>query len=173
MPPRPSPHRGGGHHHGGRGFGGPGPRILAPGPGGPGRGWWPCGPGPGVCCWGIGALFWCCWTPPAPPPQVVVVEHHYTAAPEQQQQYAETQPLLATAAASTVKTGLRELYANEYRKGDSEVRYHLTIPNDSKPGETITALLGGRSFTVTLPDYVRRDETVVVVAPGASSYGDA
>ena len=175
MPPRPSPHRGGGHHHGGRGFGGPGPRVLAPA-GGPGpRGWWPCGPGPGVCCWGIGALFWCCWTPPPPPPQVVVVEHHHSAAPEQQ--YTEAQPLLSATysapTASTVKTGNRELYANEYRKGDSEVRYSLRIPNDSNPGETIATLLGGRQFTVTVPDYVRRDEMVVVIAPGASSYGDA
>jgi len=102
------------------------------------------------------------------------VEHHHSAAPEQQ--YTEAQPLLSatySAPTSTVKTGNRELYANEYRKGDSEVRYSLRIPNDSNPGETITTLLGGRQFTVTVPDYVRRDEMVVVIAPGASSYGDA
>jgi len=53
------------------------------------------------------------------------------------------------------------------------VRYHLNIPNDANPGQTIRVSLGGREFSVIIPDYVKRGETVILLAPGVVSYGDA
>ena len=74
-------------------------------------------------------------------------------------------------------SGLRELYANEYREGDAQVRYTLTIPSDVSPPQTLTVSLGSREFRVDVPDYVARSETVVVIAPAAVSathaYGEA
>lgn len=80
----------------------------------------------------------------------------------------------ATPPRQQAKTGLRELFANEYREGDAVVRYHLRIPLDCVPGsQTLTVMLGGREFHVDVPDYIAREETVVVIAPAVVSYGEA
>jgi len=169
MPPRG--HGGGrGHHH----TPGGGPRGVRGGFGG-GGGWgWgggPCSPGERFCCGSLGALFWCCLTPPPPPPPTVTVVHEHSYSP------VSTDPPAAAPAGAVpvaVKTGLRELYANEYREGDTAVRYHLRIPADCVPGaQTLKVELGGRQFSLDIPDYCKREETVVVIAPAIVNYGDA
>jgi len=172
MPPRHAAHGRGGHGHtpgGGPRFGGP---RGGPGPGW-GWGWGPCGPGERVC-FGIGALFWCCFSPPPPPPTTVIVQQTYSPVPVAEESAYMNTSSPATATPLPPTSGLRELYAKEFREGDAIVRYHLRIPSDYKPGgQSLTVNLGGREFHVDVPDYCKREETVVVIAPAIVNYGDA
>lgn len=60
---------------------------------------------------------------------------------------------------------VREILVQEFRSGDSPLLFHLSIPNDAKPDQIIKVDLGGREFSVKIPDYVRPGEKVIVVAP--------
>lgn len=92
------------------------------------------------------------------------------AASYQNQTYEiEREPLLSPPSSSKPASGMREIYAKEYREGDSQVRFALSIPSDVNPPQTLTVSLGGREFHVDVPDYVARNETVVVIAPAAVS----
>ena len=59
----------------------------------------------------------------------------------------------------------REVRALEYREGDAAVRYYLTIPPDIQYDQPIQVDLGGRVMTVRIPDYIRKGEKIIVVAP--------
>lgn len=167
MPPRA--HHG--HRHtpgGGRGFG------RGPGPGPGGWTFWggPCAPGERVC-FGIGALFWCCFTPPPSPPTVVIHEQN-TYYPVPHSPIVDN-PITDDAyhsSSAKVPGGLREVYAMEFRHGDMTVRYHFTLPPESMPGQKLKINLGGREFHINVPDYLCRGETIVVIAPAAVTYGE-
>lgn len=97
-----------------------------------------------LCC------FWCCAPPPPPGPgqQTVVV---------------------IDGSGSTGRANYREIKALEYRDGDPAVRYYLTIPPDIQYDQAIQVDLGGRVMTVRIPDYIRKGEKVIVVAPAPVS----
>lgn len=109
-------------------------------------------------------------TPPPPPPPTVTVVHEHIYSPVSTDLPAAAPGSVPVA----VNAGLKELYANEYREGDTAVRYHLRIPADCVPGaQTLKVELGGRQFSLDIPDYCKREETVVVIAPAIVNYGDA
>jgi len=59
----------------------------------------------------------------------------------------------------------REILVQEFRTGDTPLLFHLTIPQDAQINQIVKVDLGGREFSVKIPDYVRNGEKVVVVAP--------
>lgn len=67
----------------------------------------------------------------------------------------------------------REIKALEYREGDTPVKYFLNVPEDVVYGQTIQVDLGGNVFSVRIPDYVRRGEKVIVIAPAPVNHGQA
>lgn len=122
---------------------------------------------------------WCCAPPPPPPPQVV-----YTQPPPQSNPLVmgEAQPVYRSAAIATpavrdnggvsgtahfatAPVDYPEVYAKEFRSGDSEARYYLTIPADVKHGQEVCVDLGGRESTIVVPDTVQPGQKIVVIAP--------
>ena len=45
------------------------------------------------------------------------------------------------------------------------MKYKLDLPLDAAPGSILRVKLGGRDFSILLPDYLNRGETIVVIAP--------
>ena len=61
----------------------------------------------------------------------------------------------------------REVTALEFREGDTPVKYMLTLPPEAIPGNILRVKLGGREFSINLPDYLVRGEKIIVVAPAS------
>jgi hypothetical protein len=61
----------------------------------------------------------------------------------------------------------REVTALEFREGDTPVKYMLTLPQDATPGNVLRVKLGGRDFSILLPDYLDRGEKIIVIAPAS------
>ena len=63
----------------------------------------------------------------------------------------------------------RELTVLEFRAGDVQTKYVLTLPIEANPGSVVHVKLGEREFTILLPDYLIRGEKVIIIAPATSS----
>lgn len=61
----------------------------------------------------------------------------------------------------------REVTALEFREGDTPIKYMLTLPQDATPGTVLRVKLGGRDFSILLPDYLERGEKIIVIAPAS------
>jgi len=59
----------------------------------------------------------------------------------------------------------RELKTVEFQVGDIPEKFAVTIPLDAVPGTLLRVLLGGREFSVMLPDYIHPGEKIIVIAP--------
>ncbi len=71
------------------------------------------------------------------------------------------------------KPQFREIRALEFREGDTPVKYFLNVPDDINYGQTIQVDLGGTVFSVRVPDYIKRGEKVIVIAPAPVNHGQA
>lgn len=114
----------------------------------------------GLLCW-IPLLF-CCFAPPPPPPQTVIVV-------DSSGNPVNRTPTTATPIATAVpvaNTSYREVKALEFREGDIPKKYFLDVPMDLNYSQAIQVELGGSLFTVKIPDYIRRGEKIIVIAPG-------
>lgn len=144
----------GGFGRGGPGFFGGG---FGYGYGSPffGGGYWGGGPGyyggggPFFPCW------LCCFYPPPPPPPVYV---RPPPAYVVDQNVTTSSPLLP-----------RELTVLEFIEGDTPLKYMVVLPKDAVPGSIVRVKLGGKEFSILLPDYLDRGEKIVVIAPAPSS----
>lgn len=133
--------------------------MFIGGPGGPGG---PLGP-LGLLCW-IPVLL-CCFAPPPPPPStVIVVDSNGT--PVNRTPQAGPSPTPIATAVPVANTSYREVKALEFREGDIPKKYFLEVPLDLNYSQTIQVELGGSLFTVKVPDYIRRGEKIIVIAPG-------
>ena len=110
--------------------------------------WRPVGPGERLC--------WLCfWMSPPPPPPPVYEEHHhyYDETSSSQQQppppVYSTEPIIVEALLmnpSSTQTGYRELYAVDYKQGDSPEKFYVQIPRDATPGSFLECRLGSKNF---------------------------
>jgi hypothetical protein len=67
-----------------------------------------------------------------------------------------------------VVMGPREVTVLEFRQGDAPMKYSLRVPQDATPGNIIQVKLGGREFSILLPEYISRDEQIIAIAPAAT-----
>jgi hypothetical protein len=183
------PGRGGGGHGGGRGgFGGGrggwggrgwgrGPFWGSPGFYGPRYGYGPGGPPPPPLFWWL-CCGWCYAPPPPPSPEVIYTQQQPQSNPivmgEAQPVYqnatfsssaTQNRDVAGTATFAAAPADYPEIYAKEFRSGDSEARYYLTLPPDVKHGQEVRVDLGGRESTIVIPESVRPGQKMVVVAP--------
>uniref|UniRef100_A0A7S0XCE8 Uncharacterized protein n=1 Tax=Chromulina nebulosa TaxID=96789 RepID=A0A7S0XCE8_9STRA len=167
---------------GGFGFGGPGGPGFGPPPP-PGLlgwlfapnwfGWWgppgpPLLPGERMCwaCRGFRAA-------PPPPPVPFVVDAALAVGATAVIYSATNSNYNSQSIASTISpsapvdnsNNLRECYVMEYRSGDITMKYFYKIPLDSKVNEIIRVNLNNREFTFKIPDYVRKGEEIILIAP--------
>lgn len=115
----------------------------------------------GFLCWI--PLLLCCFAPPPPPPSTVVVVD------SNGNPVARTPATGRVAVATPIPVATstyREVKALEFREGDIPKKYFLDVPLDLNYNQAIQVELGGSLFTVKIPDYIRRGEKIIVIAPG-------
>lgn len=61
----------------------------------------------------------------------------------------------------------REVTALEFREGDTPIKYMLTLPQEAIPGVVLRVKLGGRDFSILIPDYLERGEKIIIIAPAS------
>lgn len=63
----------------------------------------------------------------------------------------------------------RELKTVEFREGDAPEKFAVTVPADAVPGISLRVRLGGREFSVLLPDYIKPGEAIIVITPAPTT----
>eukprot|EP01035_Chromulina_nebulosa_P017750 gene17750-23349_t len=172
---------------GGFGFGGPGGPGFGPQPP-PGLlgllfapswfGWWWGPPGPPLppgerMCWACRGFR----AAPPPPPVPFVVDAAlavgataaiYSATDSNYRNNSHSIPTatpFSPSAPEDNSNNLREFHVMEYRPGDNITKYFYKIPLDSKANQIIRINLNNREFTFKIPDYVRKGEEIILIAP--------
>jgi hypothetical protein len=56
--------------------------------------------------------------------------------------------------------------------GDAPMKYRVTLPADVEVGSNVPVSLGGKEFSLPIPDYVAPGQTVIAIAPSASETVD-
>jgi len=108
----------------------------------------PVGPGERLC--------WLCFwmSPPSPPPPVYEEHHHYydeTSSQQAPPPVYSTEPVIVEALLmnpSSTQTGYRELYAVDFKQGDSPEKFYVQIPNEAIPGSFLECRLGSKNFII-------------------------
>jgi hypothetical protein len=75
---------------------------------------------------------------------------------------------MAPSMSSTATSVPCELACEEYRAGvDQPEKFMIKVPDDAVPGNLLRVRLAGLEYTVRLPDYIQRGESIVIIAPAA------
>jgi hypothetical protein len=54
----------------------------------------------------------------------------------------------------------------EFVDGDAPLKYRLTLPSNVAVGYPLRVSLGGKDYTLLIPDFVSPGQTVIAIAPG-------